>query len=128
MIPVKIEGVRRNFTSSSVFLYSVSLIDETGQRLLIFGIERHEVLPIVATLNNLTLLRQETINLMADTLKLLGCTLEEIYIESHSMLQSLRVSAALAQWGSGARAGDDSAPRRCGGTGSAHGSADLPRR
>jgi len=89
MIPVKIEGVRRNFTSSSVFLYSVSLIDETGQRLLVFGIERHEALPIVAALNNLTLPRQETINLMADTLKLLDYALEEIYVESHSMLPPL---------------------------------------
>src|SRR5258708_506566 len=86
MILVKIEGVRRNFTSSSVFLYSVSLIDETGQRLLVFGIERHEALPIIAALNNLTLPRQETINLMADTLKLLNYVLEEIHIESHSML------------------------------------------
>ena len=86
MIPVKIEGVRRNFTSSSVFLYSVFLIDETGQRLLVFGIERHEALPIVAALNDLTLPRQETINLMADTLKLLNYALEEVYIESHSML------------------------------------------
>jgi bifunctional DNase/RNase len=86
MIPVKVEGVRRNFTSSSAFLYSVSLIDETGQRLLLFSIERHEALPIVASLNNLILTRPETINQMVDTLKLLDAVLEEVRIESHSML------------------------------------------
>lgn len=86
MIPVKIEGVRRNFTTSSAFLYSVSLIDETGQRLLLLGIERYEALPIVAALNNFALPRQETINLMAETLTSLNYTLEEICIESHSML------------------------------------------
>ena len=86
MIPVSVEGVRRNFTTSSAFLYSVCLIDETGQRLLVLGIERHEALPIVAALNHLTLPRQETINLMAETLTSLNYMLEEIYIESHSML------------------------------------------
>ena len=89
MIPVRVEGVRRNFTVSSAFLYSVSLIDETGQRLLVFGIERHEALPIVAALNNLTLPRQETINLMAETLKLLNHTLEEVCIESYTLLPPL---------------------------------------
>lgn len=57
MISVKVEGVRRNFTIGSPLLYSVSLIDETGQYLLVFGIERHEALPIVAALNHLTLSR-----------------------------------------------------------------------
>lgn len=86
MFSVKVEGVRRNFTASSAFLYSVSLIDEVGQGLVVFSIERHEALPIVAALNNLVLPRQESINLMADTLKLLNYTLEEACIESHSML------------------------------------------
>ena len=89
MIPVRVEGVRRNFTVTSAFLYSVSLIDETGQRLLLFGLERHEALPIVAALNHLTLPRPETINLMAETLTLLNYKLEEVRIESHSMLPPL---------------------------------------
>lgn len=57
MIPVKVEGVRRNFTVDSPLMYSVSLIDEAGQRLLVFSIERHEALPVVAALNNWTLPR-----------------------------------------------------------------------
>jgi len=76
MILVRVEGVRRNFTVASAILYSVSLIDETGQRLLVFGLERHEALPIVAALNHLTLPRPETINLMAETLILLNSRLE----------------------------------------------------
>ncbi|HJT57588.1 MAG TPA: bifunctional nuclease domain-containing protein [Ktedonobacteraceae bacterium] len=86
MIPVSVEGVRRNFTTSSAFLYSVSLIDETGRRMLVLGVERHEALPIVAALNHFTLPRQEAINLLAETLTSLNYTLEEICIESHSML------------------------------------------
>jgi bifunctional DNase/RNase len=81
MIPVRIEGVRRNFTVTSAFLYSVSLIDDTGQRLLVFGLERHEALPIVVALNHLTLPRPETIHLMAETLTLLHCRLEEVHID-----------------------------------------------
>ena len=86
MIPVRVEGVRRNFIASSAFLYSVYLLDETGQRFLVLSIERHEALPIVAALNNWTLPRPDAINLMFDTLKSLHCTLEEVRIESHSML------------------------------------------
>jgi len=86
MIPMSIEGVRRNFTISSVFMYSVFLIDETGRRLLIFGVERHEALPIVAALHNLTLPRPQTINVMVETLKLLNSTLEEVRIDSLSWL------------------------------------------
>jgi bifunctional DNase/RNase len=86
MFPVSIEGVRRNFTVSSVFLYSVFLIDETGRRLLVLGLERHEALPIVAALHNLPQPRPQTINVMVDTLKLLDCTLEEVRIENLSML------------------------------------------
>ncbi|HZU70865.1 MAG TPA: bifunctional nuclease domain-containing protein [Ktedonobacteraceae bacterium] len=89
MIPVKVEGVRRNFTIDSPLLYSVSLIDEPGQRLLVFGIERHEALPIVAALNHLTLPRPLSIHLMAETLTLLNYKLEEVRIESYSMLPPL---------------------------------------
>ncbi len=86
VIPVRVEGVRRNFTISSVFLYSVFLIDEMGRRMLVLGVERHEALPIVAALNHLTLPRPETINLMVDTLKSLNYSLQDVRIESHSML------------------------------------------
>src|SRR5215469_12794610 len=86
MIPVSIEGVRRNFTTSSVFMYSVTLIDESRQRCFIFGIERQEALPIVAALHDLPLPRLQTINVMVDTLNLLNCTLEEVCIERFSML------------------------------------------
>ncbi len=89
MIPVKVEGVRRNFTLGSPLMYSVSLIDEAGQRLLVFGIERHEALPVVAALNNWTLPRPGAINLMAETLKLLDYTLEEVSIDSYSMAPPL---------------------------------------
>ncbi|GHO85156.1 bifunctional nuclease domain-containing protein [Dictyobacter formicarum] len=89
MISVHVEGVRRNFTSSSVFLYSVFLVDDTGRRLLVLGVERHEALPIVAVLNNIILPRQDTINLMAETLRLLNYTLEEVRIERYSMLPPL---------------------------------------
>lgn len=89
MIPVTVEGVRRNFTATSAFLYSVSLIDKPGQRLLVFSLERHETLPIVAALNHLSLPRPKAINLMAEMLTWLNFKLEEVYIESHSMLPPL---------------------------------------
>ncbi len=89
MIPVRVEGVRRNFAAVSALLYNVFLLDEAGKRLLTFGIERHEALPIVAALNKLTLPRQETINLMAETLQWLNYTLAEVRIESYSMLPPL---------------------------------------
>jgi bifunctional DNase/RNase len=89
MIPVGVEGVRRNFTVSSPLLYSASLIDEAGQHLLVFGIERHEALPIVAALNHLTLPRPGAINLIAETLMSLNYKLEEVRIESYSMLPPL---------------------------------------
>lgn len=89
MIPVKVEGVRRNFTASSPFLYSVSLLDEAGRRLLVFSIERHEALPIVAALNHLTLPRPGAINLLAETLTLLNYKLAEVRMESYSMLPPL---------------------------------------
>jgi len=89
MITVKVEGVRRNFTIASPLLYSVSLIDESGQRLLVLGIERHEALPIVGALHHLTLPRPGAIHLMAETLTLLNYKLEEVCIESYSMLPPL---------------------------------------
>ena len=70
MIPVSIEGVRRNFGISSVFMFTVTLIDETGQRIFNVGLERHEALSIVAALHNLPLPRPQTINVMVNTLKL----------------------------------------------------------
>jgi bifunctional DNase/RNase len=86
MISMTVEGVRRNFLPSSVFLYSVFLIDEAGQHLVIFHVERHEALPIVATLHHLPLPRPQTLQVMVETLTLLGVTLEEIHILEHSML------------------------------------------
>ncbi len=89
MIPVRVEGVRRNFTIDSPLMYSVSLIDEAGQRLLVFGIERHEALPVVAALNNWSLPRPGSLNLMAETLTLLNYTLEELNIDSYSIAPPL---------------------------------------
>lgn len=89
MVPVSIEGVRRNFTISSVFIYSVTLINESSQRLFVFGIERQEALPIVAALHDLPQPCPQTVNVMVDTLKLLGGTLEEVHIEHLSMLPPL---------------------------------------
>ena len=99
MIPVSIEGVRRNFTTSSVFMYSVTLIDESHRRCFIFGIERQEALPIVAALHDLPLPRPQTINVMVDTLKLLNFTLEEVRIESFSMLPPLyNLCSCMLRW------------------------------
>ncbi|HEY4388301.1 MAG TPA: bifunctional nuclease domain-containing protein, partial [Ktedonobacteraceae bacterium] len=70
-------------------MYSVTLIDESSQRIFVFGIERQEALPIVAALYDLTLPRPQMINVMVDTLKLLGSTLEEVRIERFSMLPPL---------------------------------------
>lgn len=89
MRSVRVEGVRRNFTPVSAFLYSVFLVDETDRYLLTFGLERHEALPIVASLHNLTLPRPETINVLAEMLKSLNYTLEKVSIERHSMLPPL---------------------------------------
>ncbi len=86
MVPVRVEGVRRNFIASSVFLYNVFLIDEIGQHFLTFGVERHEALPIVAALKHLPLPRPQSITIMVETLQLLGHTLAELRIEHYSML------------------------------------------
>jgi len=102
MIPVSVEGVRRNFSISSVFMYSVTLIDESSQRLFILGIERHEALPIVAALHDFPLPRPQTINVMIDTLKLLGCVLQEVRIQSLSMLPPLyNVCSCVLRWRTG---------------------------
>ena len=89
MIPVQVEGVRRNFTIDSSLLYSVSLLNQTGQRLLVFGIERFEALPIVAALNHLSMSRPLAIHLLAETLRLFHHKLEEVRIESYSSLPPL---------------------------------------
>ena len=102
MIPVSIEGVRRNFSISSAFLYCVTLIDESNQRIFIFSIERQEALPIVTALHNLPVPRPQTINVMVDTLKLLDATLEEVYIESFSILPSLyHLCSCVLRWRTG---------------------------
>ncbi|HVU68675.1 MAG TPA: bifunctional nuclease domain-containing protein [Ktedonobacteraceae bacterium] len=74
---------------SSPLLYSVSLLDQAGQRLLVFGLERHEALSIVAALHHLTLPRPLSIHLMAETLTLLNHRLEEVRIHSYSILPPL---------------------------------------
>jgi bifunctional DNase/RNase len=89
MILMHIEGVRRNFTTSSPFFYSVFLLDEDQKRLLVFSIERHEALPIVATLHNLNMPRPQTITIAADSFKFLGYTLQEVHIEHFSFLPPL---------------------------------------
>jgi bifunctional DNase/RNase len=81
MIPVSVEGVRRNFTISSVFMYTVTLVDEPGRRMFNLGVERHEALAIVAALHHLTLPRPQTINLLADTLAFHSVALDEIRLE-----------------------------------------------
>lgn len=99
MTPMFVEGVRRNFASSSVFLYSVFLLDDTQQRLLVLGLERHEALLIVATLNHFSLPRPQTIQVMVDTLRLLNASLVEVLIHSHSMLPSrYNLCSCLLRW------------------------------
>lgn len=102
MIPVRIEGVRRNFSISSVFMYRVTLIDESDQRIFVFNVERQEALPIVAALHDLPLPRPLSINVMVDTLTLLGCTLEEVHINAHSRLTPLyNLSSCVLHWRNG---------------------------
>lgn len=98
MIPVSIEGVRRNFGISSVFMYTVTLLDETEQRIFPVGVERHEALPIVAALHNLTLPRPQTINVMVDTLKRHGVTLTEVCIEDVIWLSSIYLFSTVLRW------------------------------
>jgi bifunctional DNase/RNase len=89
MVPVIIEGVRRNFSISSAFLYSVTLLDESRERIFIFGIERHEALSIVAALHDLPLPRPAAINVLVASLKLFDCTLQKVHIERYSILPSI---------------------------------------
>ena len=98
MIPVIIEGVRRNFGISSVFMYTVILIDEEGQRFFPVGLERHEALLIVAALHHLTLPRPQTINVMVDTLKLHDVTLVEARIEDFIWLSSIYLFSTILLW------------------------------
>ena len=100
MVPVSIEGVRRNFGISSVYMYTVTLVDETQQRFFNVGVERHEALPIVAALHNLTLPRPQTVNVMVDTLKLHGLTLEEVRLE-HVSLSPIYLFSATLLWCNG---------------------------
>jgi bifunctional DNase/RNase len=103
MIPVRIEGVRRNFSVSSAFLYCVTLLDESSQRIFIFGIERQEALPIITALHDLPVPRPQTINVMVDTLKLLGSTLEEVHLESFSMVPPhYNLCSCVLRWCNGA--------------------------
>ncbi len=102
MIPVRVEGVRRNFTTDSVLMYSVTLIDESERHIFLFGIERHEALPIVAALHNLSVPRPQTIHVMVETFRLLGYVLEEARIESYSMAPPLyHLCSCVLRWRSG---------------------------
>jgi bifunctional DNase/RNase len=100
VIPVSIEGVRRNFGISSVYMYTVTLVDETGQRIFNVGVERHEALPIVAVLHNLSLPRPQTINVMTDTLKFHGITLEEVRLERVS-ISPIYLFSTVLRWRKG---------------------------
>jgi bifunctional DNase/RNase len=84
MIPVSIEGVRRNFTTSSIFMYSVFWLDESGQRCFIFNIDRQEALSLVTVLYDLPVPRPQTINMMVEALALLNSILQEVRIEHFS--------------------------------------------
>ncbi len=102
MIPVSIEGVRRNFGISSVYMYTVTLIDEIGRRIFNVGVERHEALPIVAALHNLTLPRPQTINVMVDTFKFHGILLEEVRLERVS-ISPIYLFSTVLRWRKGDR-------------------------
>ena len=104
MIPVSIEGVRRNFGISSVYMYTITLIDESGQRIFNVGVERHEALPIVASLHNLVIPRPQTINVMADTLKFNGIKLAEVLIE-HVSLSPIYLFTTTLLWRKGNNSG-----------------------
>jgi bifunctional DNase/RNase len=88
--------------TSSALMYSAALLDESGQHLLVLGLEREEALALVAALQDLPLPRPLTINVMTDTLKLLGCTLEEARIESFSFLPPLyHLCSCVLRWNTG---------------------------
>jgi bifunctional DNase/RNase len=100
VIPVSIEGVRRNFGISSVFMYTVTLVDETGQRIFNVGVERHEALPIVAALHNLPLPRPQAINILADIIKFHSITLEEVSLEGIN-ISPIYLFSTLLRWRKG---------------------------
>lgn len=97
MQPMTIEGVRRNFLMSSVFLYTATLIDETGQYILNVGVERDEAMAVVAALHNLTLPRPQAIHLMAETLAFHGLTLKEVHLE-HFIQSPIFLFSATLVW------------------------------
>src|SRR5215211_4386592 len=80
MVPVQVDGVRRNFRQSSVFMYTVNLVEEGGRHIFNLGIERHEALPIVADLHHLHVPRPPTLQLLVDTLALHGITFTAIQL------------------------------------------------
>ena len=115
MVPVSVEGVRRNFTTSASFMYSVTLIGESKQRIFIFNIERHEALPIVAALHDWSLPRPQTVNVMVETLKLLNSTLEEVRIEDYSMTFPLyHLCSCVLRWRTGETVRDQALTMRAG--------------
>src|SRR5262252_9568012 len=95
MVPVTVEGVRRNFGISSVFMYTATLIDASERQIYNVILERHEALAIVASLHNLTLPRPQTINLLASILTVHGIILEEIQFTRFSRSPSYLASATL---------------------------------
>ncbi len=101
MRPVSIEGVRRNFGISSVFMYTVTLFDETEQRIFPIGVERQEALSIVAAMHNLSLPRPQTINVMVETLKLHGVTLTEVVIEDFNWRSTINLFSTALRWRNG---------------------------
>lgn len=98
MLHMRVEGVRRNFGISSVYMYTASLIDETGQHIFTPGLERHEALPLVAALHHLTLPRPQTINVMAETLKLHDLMLTEVRLENLTWISSIYLLTATLLW------------------------------
>ncbi len=79
MITMNIEGVRRNFWRSD--LYIVSLVDEAGQRLLNIAIGQQEAYVIVMAVHGLDSPRPMTLHFMANAFKALNVVLEEVRIE-----------------------------------------------
>ncbi|OAT86154.1 DUF151 domain-containing protein [Desulfotomaculum copahuensis] len=95
MFEVNIEGVRRNFMISSAFMYTATLVDDTKKRMVLFFIERHEAIPIVAKLHGFPLMRPHTINVFNDTmkfnnLKLMGIQAED-FLTSPKFLLDVRL-------------------------------------
>ena len=84
MVPVTVEGVRRNFGISSVFMYTATLVEASNRHIYTVIVERHEALAIVAALHNLALPRPQTVNLPASTLTFHGITLDEMHLARFS--------------------------------------------